>query len=416
MICLLALVRSTQADEHFSSAGGRVDAVLRLADERMSLMPAVAAYKWVNKAPITDPERERAVTTRAIDIARTMGLAAEGIQAVFDLQVRAARESQVRLHEAWRARGFDFPGPIPSLDRDVRPKLDRFTVDFLRALYLAAPELARTDFATTAITRIDTLHAPGWTEDDKRALIAALAQVRKEASSPAHLDRIKAAGVLRVGTTGDYAPFSVEQDGVLSGADIDLAKSLASRLNVMPVFVRTTWGSMVDDLRGDQFDIAMGGVSVTPARAAVAAFSMPYATGGKTILSRCEDAKKFGTLAAVDQRGVRVIVNPGGTNEQYVRANVHRATVTVFADNRAIFDEIRARRADVMITDDVEVELQTHRHPELCRAFAGTLTHADKAVLLPQGDTQLVAEVNAWLAAAIKDEEPARLLERQLGR
>jgi cyclohexadienyl dehydratase len=383
----------------------------------MSLMPAVAAYKWQNKAPIADPERERAVTTRAVEVARTMGLAAEGVQAVFEVQVRAARESEERLHEAWRAHGYDFPGPIPDLARDIRPKLDRFTVDFLRALYLAAPEIDRTNFATAAAAKADGLQAPGWTQQDKRELLASLARVHRMpfvADSPARLARIKAAGVLRVGTTGDYAPFSLDQNGVLSGADIDLARSLATRLNVTPVFVRTTWGTILDDLRGDQFDVAMGGVSVTPARAAVASFSVPYSSGGKTILSRCEDAKKFATLAAVDKRGVRVIVNPGGTNEQYVRANVHRATVTVFSDNPVIFDEIRARRADVMITDDVEVELQTHRHPELCRAMRGTLTHADKAVLLPQGDAELTAEVNAWLASAIKEAEPAHLLEQHL--
>jgi cyclohexadienyl dehydratase len=220
------------------------------------------------------------------------------------------------------------------------------------------------------------------------------------ADSPTRLARIKAAGTLRIGTTGDYAPFSAEQDGALSGTDIDRAESLAKRLGVTPVFMRTTWAAMLDDLRSDQFDVALGGVSVTPARAAVASFSAPYASGGKTILSRCEDAKKFGTLAAVDKRGVRVIVNPGGTNEQYVRANVHRAAVRVFPDNRTIFDEILARRADVMITDDAEVDLQTHRHPELCRAYAGTLTRADKAVLMAKDDPQLVNEVNTSLTSS----------------
>jgi cyclohexadienyl dehydratase len=403
LLFLFALIPGAYADEHFSSAADQVDRVFQLAEERMSLMPGVAAYKWQNKSPITDIERERAVTTRAVAVARTMGLAPEGIQAVFEVQVRAARESEIRLHEAWRARGYDFSGPIPDLARDIRPKLDRFTVEFLRALYLAAPELERTNLATVAAARIDSLQAPGWTGEDKRELLAALARVHRlpfGAGSPSRLARVKAAGVLRIGTTGDYAPFSLDHDGVLSGADIDLAESVAKRLGVTPVFVRTTWGSMLDDLRGDQFDLAIGGVSVTPARAAVAAFSVPYATGGKTILSRCEDAKKFSTLAAVDKRGVRVIVNPGGTNEQYVRANVHRATVTVFPDNRAIFDEILARRADVMITDDAEVDLQTRRHPELCRPFAGTLTRADKAVLLPKDAPQILGEVNALLTSS----------------
>jgi cyclohexadienyl dehydratase len=247
-------------------------------------------------------------------------------------------------------------------------------------------------------------------------LLDALASVRRlDAGSniPSPLARIKASGVLRVGLTGDYAPFSIEQDGALRGADVELARLLANRLDVMPVFVRTTWGSLVGDLQKDRFDVAMGGVSVTPAREEVASFSAPYSSGGKTILSRCADARKFRSLAAVDRRGVRVIVNPGGTNEQYVRANVHRATVVMFPDNRAIFDELRARRADVMITDDVEVELQTHRHADLCRAYSGTLTHADKAILMPR-DAELISRVNAALADSIRAGEPARLIQQYL--
>lgn len=59
-----------------------------------------------------------------------------------------------------------------------------------------------------------------------------------------------------------------------------------------------------------------------------------------------------------------------------------------------------------MITDDVEVELQTRRHPQLCRAMPGTLTVATKAVLLP-GDAVLRAAVDAWLRQQLARGEPA---------
>jgi cyclohexadienyl dehydratase len=142
----------------------------------------------------------------------------------------------------------------------------------------------------------------------------------------------------------------------------------------------------------------MGGVSVTPEREAVGAFSVPYASGGKTILARCADKQKFNKgLSSVDRARVRVIVNPGGTNEQYVRSNVHHAQIVVFPDNRAIFDELITRHADVMITDDAEADLQSKNHPELCRALRGTLTHADKAIFMPR-DPDLLKAVNEWLA------------------
>jgi cyclohexadienyl dehydratase len=417
---LLALPLTARGEPHFTKPADVLDEVFRLADTRMSFMPGVAAVKWQSKAPTKDPERERAVITRAVDLGRAMGLAPEGVQAVFETQVRAGQESEERLHVAWRTRGYDFAGPIPSLQNEIRPQLDQITTQLLRALYLAAPALSDAEFATEAAARIQTLRQPGWTDADKRELLAALAKVRllapdSNADAPTLAKRIASAGVLRVGTTGDYAPFSVEQNGALTGSDIELAELLARHLGVTAIFVQTSWGRLVDDLRADRFDLAMGGVSVTPARMAAGSFSAPYSSGGKTILSRCEDAKRFRALEAVDRRGVRVIVNPGGTNEQYVRSNIHRANVVVFPDNRTIFDEIRARRADVMITDDVEVELQTHRHPDLCRAFKGTLTRADKAILMPKR-SDLVGLVNTWLADEIKSGEPARLLEQQLRR
>jgi cyclohexadienyl dehydratase len=410
------LTARAQSEQHFLGAQASVDRVLDLADERMSLMPVVAAYKWQNKAPIADPERERVVAARAGEVAGTMGLAPQGVQAFFEAQIRAARETQAALHERWRANGFSYPTPIPSLADDIRPHLDRLTVELLKAVNLATAELQRPDFvAAYAARAAERLQAEGWTSATRQDVMTALSSVRRreDAASIPALERIAAAGVLRIGLTGDYAPFSIERDGTLSGADVDLGRSLAAHLHVTPVFVRTSWPTLVDDLGAGRFDVALGGISVTPARAAVASFSAPYSSGGKTIVSRCSDAKRYRKLQGVDRDGVRLIVNPGGTNEQYVRANVHHARIIVFSDNRVIFEEIRAGRADVMITDDVEAELQTRAHPDLCRAFRGTLTRADKAVLMPR-DAALVAAVNEWLAQSMKAGEPARLIQQHL--
>src|SRR5947207_1559940 len=94
------------------------------------------------------------------------------------------------------------------------------------------------------------------------------------------LARIQAAGVLRVGTTGDYTPFSLLQpDGSYQGADIEMAHDLAERLGVQISFVPTVWVELLDDFLADRFDIAMGGITVTAARAEKAFFrSRPLST------------------------------------------------------------------------------------------------------------------------------------------
>jgi cyclohexadienyl dehydratase len=85
----------------------------------------------------------------------------------------------------------------------------------------------------------------------------------------------------------------------------------------------------------------------------------------------------------------------------------------VHPDNRTVFDEIRAGRADLMITDDVEVQMQTRLHRDLCRTMPGTLTRSEKAVLMPR-DAELLAAVNAWLAAENAAGTPDRLREEFL--
>jgi len=80
----------------------------------------------------------------------------------------------------------------------------------------------------------------------------------------------------------------------------------------------------------------------------------------------------------------------------------------VFPDNRGIFDALAAGRADVMITDDVEADLQAKNHPgKLCRAFPSTLTRADKAIFMPR-DPELVKAINDWLIPTIAADAAVR--------
>jgi cyclohexadienyl dehydratase len=401
-----------QSNATFTDEASCVERALQLFDQRLALMPTVAAWKWQHHAPVADPAREQAVVRAAVKLAIPLGLPSAPVERIFALQVRLARTEELALHNRWRMSGFDFPDRVPDLNLELRPQLDRLSHELTRTLYLSAPAFARPDFVARYARRAaQLLGSSGWSAASRAELLADLGAIRFT-SVPA-LQRIEASHILRVGTTGDYAPFSVESRGELQGMDIVLATALATRLGAEPIFVRTSWAMLLEDLHRDAFDVAIGGISATPQRAAAAAMSDAYLSGGKTILARCRQTRRFDSLAAIDQPGVRVVVNPGGTNEQYARSHLHRAQLIVYPSNTRIFDELIAGRADVMITDDVEVELQTHRHAELCRALAGTLTHADKVLLMPR-DPMLEATVNDWLRGELAAGAPARLLRQAL--
>lgn len=217
------------------------------------------------------------------------------------------------------------------------------------------------------------------------------------------LGAIKVDGKLRVGLTGDYAPYSLRgADGKITGADVTMAQSLAKTLGVALEIVPTAWKSLKSDLEADRFDIAMGGVSVTADRAAVGDFSMPVLRDGKRPIVRCADKDRYGTVSAINAPAVRVIVNPGGTNERFAKANLANAHLDVHADNRTIFDEIAAGRADVMVTDGAEVDFQARRHPGvLCpAAVAESFDHFEKAYWMTR-DPALKTAVDAWLTTSL---------------
>src|SRR5205814_1190485 len=156
------------------------------------------------------------------------------------------------------------------------------------------------------------------------------------------------------------------------------------------------------------------GISVTLERQKKAFFSLPTMRDGKTPIARCDDARKFQTLADIDRPEVRLIVNPGGTNERFARAHAPRATLTVYPDNVTIFDRIVAGEADVMITDAIEARLQQRLHPKLCAIHPDApFDFSEKAFLLPR-DVAFKAYVDQWLHQAIETGAYARLNEQWL--
>ncbi|GAA4613976.1 transporter substrate-binding domain-containing protein [Saccharopolyspora hordei] len=230
------------------------------------------------------------------------------------------------------------------------------------------------------------------------------------------LDEVVQRGELRVCSTGDYRPFTYrDQAGEWSGIDVDMARDLAGRLGVEATFVPTTWKTLVDDFRA-RCDIAVGGVSVTLERAREAFFSDAYVVDGKTPITRCENAARFQTLEQIDQPGVRVVVNPGGTNEEFARSHLQRATIVDHPDNNTIFQEIVDGRADLMMTDATETRWQAKQHPELCSVHPDQpFTSSEKAYLLPQGDVVFQQYVDHWLDLAMHDGTYARISEPWIG-
>ncbi len=413
---LLLLTVLTGAPAALAEAARLVDAtatrdhMLSLVADRLEQMPRVAAAKWRDAKAVSDPAREQALLAALRGDASARGLDADAVAALFTLQMRLAREAQERAFARWRAEGCADCATAPTL-ASLRQVLDAIGQSQLEALYLYAPRergVAPPSPPAALQARLDLLIPDAASRTELTQRIEAIGL-----QAAPGLARARANGVLRFGVPGDYAPFALQQEGGLRGADITLAQALAAALGLRPVFLRSSWPGLSKDLQRDGFDIAIGGVSVTPERARLGRFSQVYHEGGKTFLARCNDVARFSTPESVNTPGVRLIVNRGGTNESVARALLPQAALRVYPDNIGVFAEVAAGRADVMLTDDVEAELKSAQDPRLCRSFAGTLNHVGKALWMTP-DAALGEAVDAWLGKAVSAGDPQRWMDEAM--
>ncbi len=401
-LLLLLLIQSATAN----SADPAHD-LYAAVGERLSLMRDVAAFKWLHELPVEDLERETVVIDAAVASALNRQIRPETAERFFRVQIEAAKDIQRHWFERWQTG--QGPQSAPDLVAEVRPELLRLG-ERINRLMGAAISHERSLFLRLTATE-------GLNDDRTEELFDSLRSVGR---FEGRLEQILETGLLRVGTTGDYAPFSYlpvsageVTEAQFTGVDIELAEDLARSLGVTLELVQTSWPTLLDDLQAGRYDVAMGGVSRTLARARVGHLSLPYYVGGKMPIARCEDRRRFNSLAGIDQAGVRVIVNPGGTNEQFVDEHLLLATKVAHPDNRTIFAALLAGEGDVMVTDSIEVALQARRNPGLCGTMGTTLTYQEKAYLMPR-DADLKSFVDTWLSLRLGDGTVNLLLQNHL--
>lgn len=230
------------------------------------------------------------------------------------------------------------------------------------------------------------------------------------------IDEIQQRGTLLVGSTGDYRPLSYLDPTTEQywGYDVELAEIIAKSLNVKVQYLPTSWPTLTEDmLREGHFDIAMCGITITDTRKETMLMSEGYLRNGKTILCRKTDTERFKTLDDINQANVRVMVNPGGLNEKFARANLQQAQIIVHGRNEEIPSLVAQGEADVMITEIVEATYYVQTDERLAAPLLDNpFTNGEIGVLMRKGDEDLLQKVNQVIETCKKNGTLHRLHEK----
>ncbi len=217
VVAVVLATTAASADTAQPRANQAAD-LYQLIGQRLEWMDEVAAHKWLHELPIEDPAREARVVHSAVQDALRFGVVPATSERFLRVQIAAAKEIQAYWFERWRTSGG--PATAPDLVTEVRPELLRLGTQTIAALQRHADPHYWNAF-TQAVA------VAGLSEQS----VAALYRVVGEIQLFEHrLAQILATSQLRIGTPGDYAPFSVRSADKQSylGIDVDLAKELAA--------------------------------------------------------------------------------------------------------------------------------------------------------------------------------------------
>jgi cyclohexadienyl dehydratase len=185
----------------------------------------------------------------------------------------------------------------------------------------------------------------------------------------------------RIGTTGDYAPFSTRAaDGQPQGFDIDVVRAMAHDLNAELEWVSVRWPTLQASLVAGEFDVAMSGVTWQPARGVVGYMTRAVARGGPCVLG--------------DAHGTPVGVNRGGVLEAWARAHWSEAQLVTVDDNQSLPGLLASGRVQALVTDSFELRSfarpgwASHCEPRLAR----------KVYWIAPGHEALAQSIDGWLA------------------
>jgi len=212
------------------------------------------------------------------------------------------------------------------------------------------------------------------------------------------LDTIQQRGRLMVGMS-TFVPWAMRStDGTLMGFEIDVATKLAEDMGVEIEFVPTAWAGIIPALLAGNFDVIIGGMSITPQRNLSVNFTNPYARSGQQMAANIALAGGFGH-ADFNQTSVNLACRRGVVGCTILEQMFPRANLLQFDDTAQAFQEVLNGNAHAVISSAPAPAFWAEGNPERIEiAFGGEfLSRGNEGFALRKGEHDAMNFFNNWI-------------------
>ncbi|MGV3553122.1 amino acid ABC transporter substrate-binding protein [Rhizobium sp.] len=227
-----------------------------------------------------------------------------------------------------------------------------------------------------------------------------------------NLDAIKAAGVLKIGTEGTYAPFTYHDAAdKLVGFDVEIGAAVAEKLGVKAEYLEGKWDGLIAGLDANRYDVVVNQVGITDARKQKYDFSEPYIASKAVLIVKSDDdaIKTFADLKG--KKSAQSLTSNFGKLAQESGAEL------VGTDG---FDQsiqlVLTGRADATINDSLSFLDFKKKKPDAPVKIAAEQENADySGIIFRKGDAELKAAIDKALADIKADGTYDKISQKYFG-
>lgn len=217
--------------------------------------------------------------------------------------------------------------------------------------------------------------------------------------------------VLRVGTVDDARPLAFVRDGEWCGAEADMGRALAARLDRRLEWSVFPEAGLGDALRNGEIDIAMAGLAVTPERRAELDFARPYLASGIGALARAGEAAHYPTAPDLQSAEGPVGVLRGSRAEAWAGRYLPRARLRAFDSPSDALDALRGGRIDLFLGEATRLWDLARRDPTRLGMVPALVDRTDLAWAFRPASPTLREAANRVLDEWLRDGTLGELLQ-----
>ena len=231
------------------------------------------------------------------------------------------------------------------------------------------------------------------------------------------LSALKERGVFVLGLDDSFPPLGFRnEDNEIVGYDIDLAKEVVKRLGVTFKAQPIDWDAKEMELATGKIDCIWNGLTMTPDREAVLAFTKPYLNNDQILVVR----ENSGINALADMKGKTVGIQSGSSAQVAVEGDEEfassLASKVMFKDNVTALNDLDIGGVDGVVMDSIVANYSIAQSKKAFKVIEDPLAKEAYGIAFRKNDIQLRDEVQKILIEMQNDGTVTAISEKWFGR